>query len=129
MASDRTERRLAAIMFTDIVGYTALMAESEERGLRVRKRHRQVLKPLVEQYHGEWVQDVGDEDEWKDLVAVLQRHGEPRTDALLGALPFSEAPAQLLKPRGDTTCELSKLQVGPPPLLGETELQIHSEQG
>ncbi len=26
-------RRLAAIMFTDIVGYTALMAESEERGL------------------------------------------------------------------------------------------------
>ncbi len=25
-----TERRLAAIMFTDIVGYTALMAESED---------------------------------------------------------------------------------------------------
>ena len=32
MASDRTERRLAAIMFTDIVGYTALMAESEAKG-------------------------------------------------------------------------------------------------
>ena len=28
-----SERRLAAIMFTDIVGYTALMAESEEKGL------------------------------------------------------------------------------------------------
>ncbi len=27
------ERRLAAILFTDIVGYTALMAESEEKGL------------------------------------------------------------------------------------------------
>ena len=32
MASAQTERRLAAIMFTDIVGYTALMAESEEKG-------------------------------------------------------------------------------------------------
>ncbi len=32
-----SERRLAAIMFTDIVGYTALMAESEEQGLRVRE--------------------------------------------------------------------------------------------
>ncbi len=27
------ERRLAAILFTDIVAYTALMAESEEKGL------------------------------------------------------------------------------------------------
>ncbi len=42
-----TERRLAAIMFTDIVCYTALMAESEERG--VRERHREVVRALVEQ--------------------------------------------------------------------------------
>jgi TolB-like protein/class 3 adenylate cyclase len=56
-----TERRLAAIMFTDIVGYTALMAESEEQGHRVREQHRQILRPLVEQHHGEWVQDIGDE--------------------------------------------------------------------
>ncbi len=51
MASDRTERRLAAIMFTDIVGYTALMAESEEKGLRARERHRKLVRPLVEKYH------------------------------------------------------------------------------
>jgi class 3 adenylate cyclase len=55
------ERRLAAIMFTDIVGYTALMAESEEKGLRVRERHRALVRPLVERYHGAWIQDVGDE--------------------------------------------------------------------
>ena len=42
-----TGRRLAAIMFTDIVGYTALMAESEERGLRARE-HRALVRPLVE---------------------------------------------------------------------------------
>ncbi len=57
MASDRTERRLAAIMFTDIVGYTALMAASEEKGLRVRERHRELVRPLVEQYHGEWIEE------------------------------------------------------------------------
>ncbi len=59
--SSETERRLAAIMFTDIVGYTALMGESEEKGHRVRARQGQVLRPLVEQYGGEWVQHVGDE--------------------------------------------------------------------
>ncbi len=34
MEPEGAGRRLAAIMFTDIVGYTALMAESEEKGLR-----------------------------------------------------------------------------------------------
>ena len=61
MGQERSERRLAAIMFTDIVGYTALMAESEEAGLRVREHHREVVRPLVERYHGEWVQNIGDE--------------------------------------------------------------------
>ncbi len=39
MEPEGAGRRLAAIMFTDIVGYTALMAESEEKGLRARERH------------------------------------------------------------------------------------------
>ena len=58
------ERRLAAIMFTDIVGYTALMAESEEKGLRARARHRELVRPLVEHYHDlfhqQGIDDVGD---------------------------------------------------------------------
>jgi TolB-like protein len=61
VASEGTERRLAAIMFTDIVGYTALMAESEEKGLRARERHRALVRPLVEQYHGESIEARGDE--------------------------------------------------------------------
>ena len=56
-----TERRLAAIMFTDIVGYTALMAESEAKGLRARERHRALVRPLVEKYHGESIEARGDE--------------------------------------------------------------------
>ena len=56
MSTERSERRLAAIMFTDIVGYTALMAESEEQGLRVRERHRALVRPLVELHGGESVE-------------------------------------------------------------------------
>ncbi len=36
------ERRLAAIMFTDIVGYTALMGRDEAVGRRVQDRHEAV---------------------------------------------------------------------------------------
>ncbi len=56
MEPDAIERKLAAIMFTDIVGYTALMAESEEKGLSVRQRHRALVRPLVERYHGEAIE-------------------------------------------------------------------------
>ena len=59
--ADRTERRLAAIMFTDIVGYTSLMAESEAKGLRARERHRALVRPLVVQYNGESIEARGDE--------------------------------------------------------------------
>ena len=33
-------RQLAAIMFTDIEGYTALMQRDEKKGIETRKRHR-----------------------------------------------------------------------------------------
>ena len=48
-------------MFTDIVGSTALMAESEQKGLGVRERHRTLVAPLVERYGGEWIEAKGDE--------------------------------------------------------------------
>ena len=56
-----TERKLAAIMFTDIVGYTALTARDEEAGRRARDRHQAVVRPLVERYHGRWIEATGDE--------------------------------------------------------------------
>ncbi len=56
---DRT-RKLAAILFTDIVNYTSMMGEDEQRAIEVLKRSRRLQKALVEQFHGEWVQEVGD---------------------------------------------------------------------
>ncbi len=58
---DLVERRLAAIMFTDIVGSTALMAKSEPVALRVKQRHRVLVRTQVDRYHGEFIEAPGDE--------------------------------------------------------------------
>ncbi len=54
------ERKLAAIMFTDIVGYSAMMQKSEETANRLRVRHREVFNRLTTQYGGEILQYFGD---------------------------------------------------------------------
>jgi class 3 adenylate cyclase/TM2 domain-containing membrane protein YozV len=53
-------RQLAAIVFTDIVGYTHLMHINEERALLLRSRHRSILIALHEKYGGEVLQFFGD---------------------------------------------------------------------
>jgi class 3 adenylate cyclase len=42
------KRQLAAIMFTDIVGYTALMGEDEDKAFALLKKNREIQKPLIE---------------------------------------------------------------------------------
>lgn len=54
------ERRLAAIMFTDIVGYTAMMQQDEALGIQTRKRHRQVFNDVTNKYNGKILQYYGD---------------------------------------------------------------------
>ena len=53
-------RKLAAIMFTDMVGYTALMQEDENLARELIERHRTMMKPVVEKHRGEVLQYVGD---------------------------------------------------------------------
>jgi len=54
------KRVLAAIMFTDIKGYTALMQENEEKAISIRKRHRGVFRETTARYNGEILQYYGD---------------------------------------------------------------------
>jgi class 3 adenylate cyclase len=54
------KRRLAAIVFTDIVGYTHLMHINEDRALQLRSRHRDILIALHEKYDGQVLQFFGD---------------------------------------------------------------------
>jgi TolB-like protein/class 3 adenylate cyclase/Tfp pilus assembly protein PilF len=53
-------RKLAAVMFTDIVGYTALMSQDELKALLVLQKNRDIQKPLVEKFNGEFLKEMGD---------------------------------------------------------------------
>ena len=53
------QRQLAAIMFADIVGYTALMGEDEEKAFTILRKNRQLQKPLIEKYGGKWMKEIG----------------------------------------------------------------------
>jgi TolB-like protein/class 3 adenylate cyclase/Flp pilus assembly protein TadD len=53
-------RRLAAIMFTDIVGYSRVMQEDEARGRLLRERHKQVFEQCNARFDGRIVQYFGD---------------------------------------------------------------------
>lgn len=53
-------RKLAAIMFTDIAGFTALMSKDEENALRILQKNRDTIKILVSQFNGEWLKEMGD---------------------------------------------------------------------
>jgi TolB-like protein/class 3 adenylate cyclase/cytochrome c-type biogenesis protein CcmH/NrfG len=53
-------RQLAAIMFTDMVGYTALMQENEQKAKILRDRQRQILEKLIPAYNGKIIQYFGD---------------------------------------------------------------------
>ncbi len=55
-----SRRKLAAIMFTDIVGYTALMGKDEATALKLLKKNREVHRPLIRKYHGQWLKEMGD---------------------------------------------------------------------
>ncbi len=53
-------RHLAAIMFTDIVGYTALMGKDSNKAMELVRQSVQIQKPLVEKHNGKWLKEMGD---------------------------------------------------------------------
>src|SRR6266540_673608 len=55
-----SSRQLAAIMFTDIVGYTALMGSNERKAFEVLKKNRLIQKPVIEEFNGKFIKELGD---------------------------------------------------------------------
>jgi TolB-like protein/Flp pilus assembly protein TadD len=54
------ERRLGAIMFTDLVGYSSMTSRDEKRALAVLQKHREILQATFNEHGGHIVKTMGD---------------------------------------------------------------------
>ena len=58
--ASKTERKFAAIMFTDIVGFTELSSIDEESALKLLDKKRDLIVPLISKYKGALIKEMGD---------------------------------------------------------------------
>ena len=54
------KRKLAAVMFTDIAGYTALMSKDEQKALALLRKNRELQQILAQKHNGEFLKEMGD---------------------------------------------------------------------
>jgi class 3 adenylate cyclase/tetratricopeptide (TPR) repeat protein len=52
--------KLAAIVFTDVVGYTRQMEQDEHRTMQLLQKQRDIVFPIVKSYNGEVIKELGD---------------------------------------------------------------------
>ncbi|MGH8101345.1 MAG: adenylate/guanylate cyclase domain-containing protein [Chthoniobacterales bacterium] len=54
------ERKLAAIMFTDMVGYSALSQHNDKLAQELLEEHRRLLREIFPRFHGAEIKTIGD---------------------------------------------------------------------
>jgi len=90
-------RKLAAILATDAVGYSRLMAADEEGTMKILAAHRAVIDGIIEFHEGRIVGTAGD--------SVLAEFGSP-VEAVRCAVEIQDA----LKTRNDSLPEAQRMQ-------------------
>jgi hypothetical protein len=60
MTNATEQRKLAAIMFTDMVGYSALSQRDDKLALELLEEHRQLLREIFPHFHGTEIKTIGD---------------------------------------------------------------------
>ncbi len=86
------DRRLAAVMFTDIVGYAALTQRNESDTMRLLEEHRNLVRPLIASHGGREVKTIGD-------AFLVEFHSA--LDALLCAVAIQQTMHDRRVARGD----------------------------
>jgi len=56
---EKQQRRLAAIMFSDIVGYTSLMGDDEQKAFEIINTNLDIHQRLITEYKGKIVKELG----------------------------------------------------------------------
>src|ERR1700747_598876 len=54
------QRKLAAIMFTDMVVYSALSQRDDKLALELLEEHREILREIFPRFHGTEIKTIGD---------------------------------------------------------------------
>ena len=60
MSSSKVERKLAAIMFTDIAGYTEQMSKDQDVAFVLLEEKQSKFKPLIKEHNGTLIKEMGD---------------------------------------------------------------------
>src|SRR4051812_39965213 len=60
MSDDVEQRRLAAIMFTDMVGYSALSQNNPKVAVELLEEHREILREIFPRFNGTEIKTIGD---------------------------------------------------------------------
>jgi len=60
MSAGSEQRKLAAIMFTDMVGYSALSQRDDKLALELLEEHRQLLREIFPRFNGTEIKTIGD---------------------------------------------------------------------
>ena len=55
-----SQKKLKAIVFTDIADFTKISAKDEQKALDLIQKQNDIIKPIVEKHNGEWLKEIGD---------------------------------------------------------------------
>ena len=95
--AEKSERKVAVILATNVVGYSSMMEENEDQTLKNLKACRSIIEGLVEENHGRIFNTAGD-----SVLAEFQS----AVEAVICASEFQK----IIKERNDSVGEEEQMQ-------------------